>query len=490
MPQDLTTIAVSCHINSLDERSSSQSTSRLAANMSPPNKRARWSFTFRSDEMDISNITTSREGHLVTYKDAAYRIIVGPMEQADDIVPYPHRHAMLHCQGLSVTASRAKEAIAVFLNQDKFVTSYFKPTDNPIVYMRYMFKEAHDEDPKRKSKKSVDEIIADAITASKAKKGYVDKAYIEELLASPGNYGASWVSRNRQVLAKALSIKTLCDARRVINFDLNEEENMLSTMRSVKFYSDNLKSQLKTNGFHTTHRAFDDWTKDQIRAYIMCITLIPNFVSRASQVDNLPGLYFWGKSDCGKSYMFNESVAYRKVATDAKGVSRFRQDGDQSAYLLDDWKNEDFLDNTNCSTIRQIALGSTARIKTFGDTEEIRGFVVATSNDIPFHLATDIPEGFSADCIQKHRAALARRFITVQFTDDLDVSCGYVTWLHQSSLLAQQRTINYYIQKIPEGPIKQKLQIYTDHIEEQYTYNELYDEMYSKLCDQLENSDE
>jgi hypothetical protein len=436
----------------------------------------------------MDRITTSETGHEVQYKDNHYLLIVGPVEMADDNNPYPHRHAMLHSVGHSVTKGRAKEVVACFLGIEEFQPSYFKPTDNPSAYLKYMFKNDEAAGPKRK--RTSNDILEDAVLASKRQKGCVDKTFIKELLSTPGNQGAAWVSKNSKLINDYISIKPLCDSRRILHFDVNEEETLENTYDVITNYRNNLKAQLKKNSFKTTCKDFADWTCHDVRRYITLMTLLPNFVSRANKVDNLPGLYFWGRSDCGKSFMFNESPAYRKVANDAKGVGRFRQEGDQAGFLLDDWTNADFMDPTNSSTLRQIALGSTARIKTFGDTEEIRGFVVATSNDIPFHLGHDIPDGQNADSIEKHRAALNRRFITLEFTEDIDVDSKTVSWLHQSALIVQKDVINVCFDKLPEGNIRNSLKMYVDHVNEQYEFNPELVEMYEKMTAPAQADDE
>ena len=133
--------------------------------MAPPFKKAKWAFTLRSDEVDYSTVTTNRDGLEVEFKNGKYRIYVGTEEQADDKIPYPHRHCMLHCYNDAVTATRAKAAIAFWLEIPEFKPSYFKPVDNKYDYLNYMFKNDPDNQPLTKKRK-LDNILEYAVVES------------------------------------------------------------------------------------------------------------------------------------------------------------------------------------------------------------------------------------------------------------------------------------------------------------------------------------
>lgn len=421
--------------------------------MVPPTKKSKWSFTLREDETPLDGIETTH-GTQFDFNGKQFRIMIGPVELSDEECAYPHRHAMLHSLGDCVTKTRAKDAIKQFINNPNWMPSYFKPTDNYQAYVAYMFKSAPLNESSLPTKRTIDMIIGDAVLESRSKKGCVDKTFVREFLCEPGQPGLSWVSRNSKAINDFVSTRTLCDARRILPHVIDEENNIHDTMLALRAFALNIEAQISANGFTTSHKGLHDFTRTEAAALVRVLVLLPNFINRSEKPDNLPGLFFWGRADCGKSFMFSESPAYRKVANDAKGVGRFKQEGDQAAYLLDDWTMVDFSDPTNSSTIRQISLGGTARIKTFGCTEEIRGFVAATSNDIPFHVQTDFPSEADAANLMRNRAALNRRFLTIQFTEDIDNDPLNITWLHDSSKYAQHRSLVNAFDALPDGVVK------------------------------------
>jgi len=150
---------------------------------------------------------------------------------------------------------------------------------------------------------------------------------------------------------------------------------------------------------------------------VTMIAILPMVAKRTKNPDNLPGLYFYGGAGTGKSYFFNQNTAYHMVPTDASGVSRYQQQANVDGYLLDDITS-DFLDEkTNSSTLRNLALGGTATVKTFGNTLKVRGFLVCTSNNTPNFL---FKEDLKNPDIRANCNAWKRRFIAIKFTTPVD----------------------------------------------------------------------
>ena len=176
----------------------------------------------------------------------------------------------------------------------------------------------------------------------------------------------------------------------------------------------------------------------------------------------------------GKSYIFDSNASFRKVPMDSNGVSRYRLESSQSAFLLDDVKVDALDKPENSATLRQLCLGVEARIKTFGDTQSIRGFVVATSNEKPTFLSDNYTKPEHVDEIkynqwrdseQRNRDAWKRRFICLEF--DKHFVKDYtleIVWEHDSSLYAVCDAVkqNY---KLCSEAVKEKLCFYVENLD-------------------------
>lgn len=456
--------------------------------MGPATRNVRWAFTIRSDENNLDNpvLVTSREGLPFEFKENKFSVVVGPIENddVDETIPFPHRHCFIYSCGISITAGRAKEALASFLGIPHYTASYFKPVDNVSAYSDYMFKTEPHQRGKKRKEREFDEIMADAVSVLKKTKGFIAHNDVVELLSASENQGAYWVSSKKQAIKDYISTPSLLDTRAIKRCILDEETNIRNTATAIKLYSENLHQQLEVNGYDTKHKGVQHFTKEQVKHLSVFLTLLPNFLIRPEEVDDLPGLFFWGAADCGKSFMFNESPSYRKVATDAKGVSRYKLEGAQRAFLLDDWKTNDFECSTNSAAIRQLALGGTSRTKTFGDTVEVRAYLAATTNERPYHLLESPPKDSTmvqSENFDKNQVALRRRFVSIEFTKEVDHDPLHISWMHPSSMAVQMEAMNVSLGYIPPGTVKDSCQSHMDHINEQYEWDDNLNDLLKKV---------
>jgi len=223
-------------------------------------------------------------------------------------------------------------------------------------------------------------------------------------------YGATWLTRNKTIIDTFCSIQEECYAERII---IDDEDTEIENRVKDIFYSfeKNILHQIKQRGqFITKCEALVDVKTEDISKYITFISFIPYLFQRATNViDYIPGLYFWGDANTGKSFVFQLGKSYRRIATDSNGVGKFKLETCESAFLLDDIKG-DFVDTSYMSaTLRQLTLGAYTRVKVHSETRQIKGFVAVTSNEKPAFLNEDYDD--------KNATAWLRRFIVIEFKE-------------------------------------------------------------------------
>jgi hypothetical protein len=222
-----------------------------------------------------------------------------------------------------------------------------------------------------------------------------------------------------------------------------------------------LHNALEANGVICTHAALAGAESRETVNLAMCLITLPYFCERWEGGDGLPGLMLWGEACTGKSHLFKSAPVYAKVAQDAQGVSRYKRTGVQRAYLLDDIKASFLNENTNMGTLRQLLLGDTVTVKVMGDTQDIQGWVVATSNEEPSYLSDTPPADVTNWTVQCK--AWKRRFITVHMTEPLDIDPVPVNWHHAS---AREAAIACFMASVDQVPplAKTPLSVYKEHI--------------------------
>ena len=118
--------------------------------------------------------------------------------------------------------------------------------------------------------------------------------------------------------------------------------------------------------------------------------------------------------------MFNNCRYVKKIPTDSLGVSRYRMDKMHTTILLDDITNCIIDSKENATTLKQLTLGNDVEIKTHGSTQNIKAFVILTSNEKPlFTLPVEYndPDNKSIEEINTfiNRQSWLRRFLVCEF---------------------------------------------------------------------------
>lgn len=338
-------------------------------------------------------------------KSITYQLAIGNKEKEDDKTSSTHWHCMISCPpGKTATAGRIR--IVMGMNYMPIDQQYLQEIDtNPMTYMKYCNKSSN------VSNKShdVDGILREEFKFLKEKSVVAKDTFLTYMCEK---YGATWITKNKAIIDTFCSIQEQCYAERIV-VDVDDDIDIVTRVQDIiSSFHDNILIQLKTPGhFMTRAEALVDVKTEDIAKYITFISLLPYMFQRAKNaIDYIPGLYFWGDANAGKSFIFQMGKAYKTIATDSVGVGKFKLETCEAAYLLDDVKSDAVDTGSYISTLRQLTLGAYTRIKIHSETKQVKGFVAVTSNDKPKFLEPDYDEN--------NRAAWLRRFIVLEFKKD------------------------------------------------------------------------
>jgi len=342
----------------------------------------------------------------LSYDDSQhYWLAVGLKEREDDETCVPHWHCLFSClPGKTCYSSRVR--IVMGMNYMTIPEEYVQELHtNPMAYMKY----AHKTNGGRQ-KENVDGILRDTFNMLKEKSVVSKETFVAYLC---DKYGATWVTKNKTIIDTYCSIQEQCYAERIVVAEEDEIDVEDRVKEIISSYHDNILKQINgPNGqLQTKCEALKDVAREDIAKYITFISLLPYMFQRARNViDFIPGLYYWGDANAGKSFIFQLGKAYRTIATDAVGVGKFKLETCEAAFLLDDVRGDAVDTGSYISTLRQLTLGAYTRVKIHSETRQIKGFVAVTSNEKPVFLENDYDE--------KNRNAWLRRFIVLQFVKD------------------------------------------------------------------------
>jgi hypothetical protein len=274
--------------------------------------------------------------------------------------------------------------------------------------------------------------------------------------------GAYFTQKNKTTTELMLQEVHLYQPSKKVPFQVEPDYNRQMAFRSFVVMNRLILNAIREHGYDSSHKDLCGLEPAEITNVIMCLITLPYLCDRWEGGDGLPGLFFYGEPCTGKSHLFKSAPCYAKVAQDAAGVSRYKKTGAQSAYLLDDIKSSFLDDNINSGTLRQLILGDSVTVKIMGDTQDVLGWVVATSNEDPAYLhpenvPTDV-KNWEIQC-----AAWRRRFVSVHFTAPVDLDPVVVNWHHASAKEAAIAAYKAAEDQVPEA-VKEKLKAYTEHI--------------------------
>jgi hypothetical protein len=338
-----------------------------------------------------------------------YWLAVGLKEREDDRTSATHWHCLFSCLP-GKTCTRGRVSTVMGMNYMTIPGEYCQALDtNPQAFMKYAHKTSDDE----RQRHDVDGIIRDTFDMLK-KKSVVSKETFNAYLCE--KYGASWTTKNKTIIDTFCSIQEQCYAERIVVAEEDDKDIEERTREIIASFHDNVLKQIggRNAQLQTKCEALQNVETEDIAKYITFVALLPYMFQRARNViDFIPGLYFWGDAQAGKSFIFQLGKSYRTIATDSVGVGKFKLETCESAFLLDDVRGDAVDTGSYISTLRQLTLGAYTRVKVHSETRQVKGFVAVTSNEKPVFLNSDYDE--------KNRNAWLRRFIVVEFTRDLNM---------------------------------------------------------------------
>jgi hypothetical protein len=367
---------------------------------------------------------------------------------------YPHRHCMIVRQIHGMTRGQAKRSVAEFLPNVN-TEECFKFVKNIHSYVKYMFKLV---DPLKTSvEKKLEKTIESLQTKRIAITGKTMKTAVVDM------HGPQFYARNKSTVDVMLSQPELFDGSTVVPFETNPTENYANVVKVFAIFNRVVIRAIRQNGYICTAKGYENLIALDMGNFVSALVALPFMRARWEGVDCLPSVYFYGTSGSGKSYLFQNAPFYKKVASDAQGVGRFRLDGDQRAYLLDDVTSAFFEDKYNLSTLRQMTLGGDSEVKIQGDTQKVRGWIVATSNETPDWLEDKPKKEKDSKNWKKNCDAWKKQFVHIKMSNMLDLDPVVVNWSHGSAIDAVKRMYVNFEDALPDS-LKKKLKKYTDHI--------------------------
>jgi len=404
------------------------------------------------------NIELKGDRLKIDYDDrVSYYLSVGFKEMEDDNTSSPHWHCLVsNMPRNTCTANRVRQVMAsIGMPIDG---EYLQPIDtSPLQYMAY----CHKTKVSNKNRKSEVDVILSNVFKELKDDGIVSKESFLNVLCD--RYGPTWITKNRTIIDTFCSMLEQCYAERLVVTDEPTDIDEITKDIIIAFH-DNILHQIETNGIDSKCEAIRGVKNEDVAKYICFTSLLPYMFQRAKNViDFIPGLYFWGNPNTGKSFIFQLGKAYRVIATDSVGIGKFNIDVAESAFLLDDVRGDAIDANTYMSTLRRLALGTNARIKVHSTTKEIKGWCAVTSNEMPRFLTSDYDSS--------NRDAWLRRFIVLEFKnnpiDEMLVNGNEFEYKAAQEVIAgfMMRTHTHLLEQYgKEHRICKSIEVYAKHL--------------------------
>lgn len=434
-----------------------------------------WSFTLQEDDvLDFDNIrVTSLDGEVKTVTvgsgtNYAIKLWMGPKEEADDTNSWAHHHGML--QSLGGKAIQIGVAKSILCGIYKFkggkVDRYVKPTENTTNYINYCFKSST-------QRKETDHIAAIKRKAQDMAEEHGSISVKKIKAALYNEHGAEWLAKHDKMIDIVLEYDVEATGKYKVPSVLDYNENRAMTgavlecfeikigLALEKMFAKWLIGENGTNSLAYSNQLPIQKMKQWLQIFfgmfpgvsdlteaakiVQVIAMLPNVFARSEKMDCLPALYFYGEAGAGKSYLFR-GENWKRVATDAGGVGRFKLECGQTGYLLDDISEDFIQQEDNMATLRQLCLGDFADVKVHGRTQRVRGWVAITGQDPPLFLSG---KGHG----DEHKAAWRRRIISVEMVRCATESAeppGFWEPCHASATIVFRERLLYRLRQFGE----------------------------------------
>lgn len=442
-------------------------------------RKSMWCFTY---VVDADEHPSCKDGIDVQWHSKTYKVVIGPVEQPDSNTDYPHQHGYIQCP--VSTALTKGQAIAILESIKLYKAGMYlhELETTKAKYHAYCFKSTGgaNNNAERAIKRAYEHIEeTDGVKVTK-------KRLVTQLAKAEG---ATFVARNKQIIDVTLATPEIYKDNKTVDESVDAKENMRNYMQCIVNFKQIISAAVQKNGIVTTHKLFEDVSReDQVNA-IIAIALLPTIARRKRITDGLPALWFHGLPNCGKSYLFAQIPNYKKIATDAEGVGRFKMEGDQTAYLIDDVDAGWIFKPCNSKTMKALAIGERDVIKTFGDTQEVRGFCVLTSNCVPDHLCPcpPTPEGTDPDMFKKGHEyncnAWKRRIVSLFFDETCDMDSIFVDFEMMSLDLVARKAFEIACESIVSPVLKNAFDVYYNHVKNVWKEDDvtLYNDVFESV---------
>lgn len=450
-----------------------------------------WAITWNSSKHEL--ISTSRNGLRVSSGGYDYMLYVGPKESPDAECTSDHQHVMVHCETANISKKKAREALVAYSALDSEVVqeniSYIsKIYSTKSKYILYCYKGLNES-----TSHADDDIVKDTITDIKEAGTIPTLSSVKRKLIDV--HGANAFNKRFCKIAETYISETdVIDTRGNPKVDIDTEENMINFICQLLYYYIIIKQTNVT----TLCKGFANMSEPLLKDCVYLLSLLPYFTKRVMGInDNLPSLFLYGIQNAGKSTMFNNCRYVKKIPTDSLGVSRYRMDKMHTAILLDDITNNIIDSKENASTLKQLTLGNDVEIKVHGSTQNIKAFVIITSNEKP---AFSIPityadeENKTIDEINTFicNQSWMRRFLLCEFVKQCPFDMLSINYddLKLRDIAAQMFR-NKYTKIMSEYEleseiVKSKFELYYNVALEDYAsekIDDVFDNLMDKACD-------
>lgn len=365
-----------------------------------------WCVTWDADDISYVIPQTDQNGSTITVGCHTMLIYVGPQEDTDDSTKGTHNHILVHCETGAITKSKVREALSTYTGlQEEEVTKRIlylaRLETNKQSYLQYAWKTQYNSTTSKD-----DEIVKSTIENLKEERRVPTVRTVKRKLIE--DYGANAFNKRFCKIAETYISQTdIVDNRGnpIVKFD--GVQNIVNYVYSLLVW----RLLITKTNCVTTFKGLKDCPI--LTDFTFLLSIIPYFSKRVyGTSDLLPALYMWGVQGAGKSSMYNNCKYIKKIASDAQGVNRFKLEFYHTGILFDDVDSDIIEDKTNACTMKQLTLGDPTQVKINGDVQEIRAFVVVTSNAKP---------KFIEDCYETDKtiiyASWKRRFICCEFSD-------------------------------------------------------------------------
>lgn len=450
-----------------------------------------WAVTWDSSVHELE--ATSRNGLRLSSGGYDYMLYIGPKESPDAECSSDHQHIMVHCETANISKTKVREALVAYSTLDPQVVqesiSYIsKIYSTKSKYLIYCFKSLNES-----TSHADDDVVKETIGDIKESGTIPTLSSVKRKLIDV--HGANAFNKRFCKIAETYISETdVIDTRGNPKIEIDSKQNMLNFICQLLYYYIIIRQTNVT----TLCKGFSNMSQPLLKDCVYLLSLLPYFTKRVIGInDNLPSLFFYGIQNAGKSTMFNNCRYVKKIPTDSLGVSRYRMDKMHTTILLDDITNSVIDSKENASTLKQLTLGNDVEIKVHGSTQNIKAFVIITSNEKPsFSVPIEygdvehktIEEVNTFICNQ----SWLRRFMLCEFVKQCPFDMLSVNFddLKLRDIAAQMFR-NKYTKIMSDYPlesaiIKDKFKIYYNVALEDYaseSIDDMFDDLMDSACD-------